>query len=128
MQGKAWDEADAHADALIERTAAEPLPYSDLIVAGELPAIGTVGNSRPFALRPPPTTGSMRWGRLCGLGKPSVEFRAMPTFRQRKVTKELELRLGREARTGVHCRLFSSAYLGGDDDLDERVYMRWIVR
>jgi hypothetical protein len=32
LQGKAWDEADAHADALIERTAAEPLPYSDLIV------------------------------------------------------------------------------------------------
>ena len=29
---EAWDAADAHADALAERTAAEPLPYSDLIV------------------------------------------------------------------------------------------------
>ena len=27
-----WDEAEAHADALARRTAAEPLPYSDLIV------------------------------------------------------------------------------------------------
>jgi len=27
-----WDAADAHADALAERTAAEPLPLSDLIV------------------------------------------------------------------------------------------------
>ena len=32
MQWGAWDEADAHADALTERTTAEPLPYSDLIV------------------------------------------------------------------------------------------------
>ena len=31
LQGEPWDEADAHADALTERTAAEPLPYSDLI-------------------------------------------------------------------------------------------------
>jgi ATP/maltotriose-dependent transcriptional regulator MalT len=28
-----WDAAEAHADALARRTAAEPLPYSDLIVA-----------------------------------------------------------------------------------------------
>ena len=27
-----WDAADAHADALARRTAAEPLPFSDLIV------------------------------------------------------------------------------------------------
>ena len=27
-----WDAADAHADALVRRTAAEPLPYSDLII------------------------------------------------------------------------------------------------
>ena len=32
LQGEAWDEADANADALTERTAAEPLPYSDLII------------------------------------------------------------------------------------------------
>ncbi|MBV9290535.1 MAG: hypothetical protein JO288_22410, partial [Hyphomicrobiales bacterium] len=32
LQSQAWDEADAHADALTERTAAEPLPYSDLII------------------------------------------------------------------------------------------------
>jgi class 3 adenylate cyclase/tetratricopeptide (TPR) repeat protein len=32
LLGEAWDEADAHADALTGRTAAEPLPYSDLIV------------------------------------------------------------------------------------------------
>jgi class 3 adenylate cyclase/tetratricopeptide (TPR) repeat protein len=32
LQAEAWDEADAHADALTGRTAAEPLPYSDLIV------------------------------------------------------------------------------------------------
>jgi hypothetical protein len=31
-QSEAWDEIDAHADALARRTAAEPLPYSDLIV------------------------------------------------------------------------------------------------
>ena len=28
-----WDAADTHADALARRTAAEPLPLSDLIVA-----------------------------------------------------------------------------------------------
>jgi hypothetical protein len=33
LQAKEWDAADAHADALARRTAAEPLPYSDLIVA-----------------------------------------------------------------------------------------------
>jgi class 3 adenylate cyclase/tetratricopeptide (TPR) repeat protein len=32
LQVQEWDVADAHADALAERTAAEPLPYSDLIV------------------------------------------------------------------------------------------------
>jgi class 3 adenylate cyclase len=32
LQSEAWDEAEAHADALARRTAAEPLPYSDLIV------------------------------------------------------------------------------------------------
>jgi class 3 adenylate cyclase/tetratricopeptide (TPR) repeat protein len=32
LLGEAWDDADAHADALTQRTAAEPLPYSDLIV------------------------------------------------------------------------------------------------
>ncbi|HXW19912.1 MAG TPA: adenylate/guanylate cyclase domain-containing protein [Roseiarcus sp.] len=32
LQLEEWDEADAHADALAARTAAEPLPYSDLIV------------------------------------------------------------------------------------------------
>jgi hypothetical protein len=48
-------------------------------------------------------------------------------FVKGKSPKELELRLGREACRGVHGRLFSSAYLGDDDDLDERVYMRWIV-
>jgi hypothetical protein len=32
LQSEAWDAADAHADALAERTAAEPLSYSDLIV------------------------------------------------------------------------------------------------
>jgi tetratricopeptide (TPR) repeat protein len=33
LQAGEWDEADANADALAERTAAEPLLYSDLIVA-----------------------------------------------------------------------------------------------
>jgi class 3 adenylate cyclase len=33
LQAEEWDEAEAHADALARRTAAEPLPYSDLIVA-----------------------------------------------------------------------------------------------
>ena len=32
LLAKAWDEAEAQADALVRRTAAEPLPYSDLIV------------------------------------------------------------------------------------------------
>jgi tetratricopeptide (TPR) repeat protein len=32
LQSEAWDAADAHADALARRTAAEPLPYSDMIV------------------------------------------------------------------------------------------------
>jgi class 3 adenylate cyclase/tetratricopeptide (TPR) repeat protein len=32
LQVEEWDDADAHANALAERTAAEPLPYSDLIV------------------------------------------------------------------------------------------------
>ena len=32
LQSQAWDEAEAHADALARRTAAEPLPYSDLII------------------------------------------------------------------------------------------------
>ncbi|MBV9908323.1 MAG: AAA family ATPase [Hyphomicrobiales bacterium] len=32
LLGEAWGEADAHADALAERTTSEPLPYSDLIV------------------------------------------------------------------------------------------------
>ena len=32
MLAEEWDAADAHADALARRTAAEPLPYSDLIV------------------------------------------------------------------------------------------------
>ncbi|MBV9290689.1 MAG: AAA family ATPase, partial [Hyphomicrobiales bacterium] len=32
LQSEAWDEADAQADALARRTAAEPLPYSDLII------------------------------------------------------------------------------------------------
>jgi ATP/maltotriose-dependent transcriptional regulator MalT len=32
LQAGEWAEADAHASALAERTAAEPLPYSDLIV------------------------------------------------------------------------------------------------
>ena len=32
MQVEAWDGPEAHADALAERTAAEPLAYSDLIV------------------------------------------------------------------------------------------------
>jgi hypothetical protein len=32
LQVKEWDAADAHANALAKRTAAEPLPYSDLIV------------------------------------------------------------------------------------------------
>ena len=35
---------------------------------------------------------------------------------------------GREARTGVDCRAFRSPCLGKDDDLDERVYVRWLVR
>ena len=33
LQAEDWNEAEAHADALARRTAAEPLPYSDLIVA-----------------------------------------------------------------------------------------------
>jgi class 3 adenylate cyclase/tetratricopeptide (TPR) repeat protein len=32
LQTEEWDEADAQADSLAERTAAEPLPYSNLIV------------------------------------------------------------------------------------------------
>ncbi|HTR13929.1 MAG TPA: adenylate/guanylate cyclase domain-containing protein [Roseiarcus sp.] len=32
LQAEEWDEAEAHADALARRTAAEPLAYSDLIV------------------------------------------------------------------------------------------------
>jgi class 3 adenylate cyclase len=32
LQAEEWNEAEAHADALARRTAAEPLPYSDLIV------------------------------------------------------------------------------------------------
>jgi hypothetical protein len=32
LQAEEWDEADAHANALAERTAPEPLPYSGLIV------------------------------------------------------------------------------------------------
>jgi class 3 adenylate cyclase/predicted ATPase len=32
LQAAEWNEAEAHADALARRTAAEPLPYSDLIV------------------------------------------------------------------------------------------------
>jgi class 3 adenylate cyclase len=32
LSSEAWDEAQAHADALARRTAAEPLPYSDLII------------------------------------------------------------------------------------------------
>jgi hypothetical protein len=32
LQSEAWDEAEAQADALARRTAAEPLPYSDLII------------------------------------------------------------------------------------------------
>jgi tetratricopeptide (TPR) repeat protein len=31
LHAEEWDEADAHADALVERTAAEPLPYSNLV-------------------------------------------------------------------------------------------------
>ena len=33
LQAEEWSEAEAHADALARRTVAEPLPYSDLIVA-----------------------------------------------------------------------------------------------
>jgi class 3 adenylate cyclase/predicted ATPase len=33
LQAEQWNEAEAHADALARRMAAEPLPYSDLIVA-----------------------------------------------------------------------------------------------
>ena len=33
LQSEAWDAADAHADALARRTATEPFPLSDLIVA-----------------------------------------------------------------------------------------------
>jgi class 3 adenylate cyclase/tetratricopeptide (TPR) repeat protein len=32
LQAEEWNEAEAHADALARRTAAEPLPYSDMIV------------------------------------------------------------------------------------------------
>ena len=32
LQAKEWDAAEVHADALARRTAAEPLPLSDLIV------------------------------------------------------------------------------------------------
>ena len=32
LQAKEWDAAEVHADALARRTAAEPLPYSDLII------------------------------------------------------------------------------------------------
>ena len=32
LQSEAWDEAEAQADALARRTAAEPLPYSNLII------------------------------------------------------------------------------------------------
>ena len=32
LQAEEWNEAEAHADALARRTAAEPLPYSDLII------------------------------------------------------------------------------------------------
>jgi hypothetical protein len=32
LEVKEWDEVDAYADTLVERTAAEPLPYSELIV------------------------------------------------------------------------------------------------
>ena len=32
LQAEEWNEAEAHADALARRTAAEPLPYSDVII------------------------------------------------------------------------------------------------
>ena len=32
LQAKEWDAAEVHADALARRTAAEPLPYSDVII------------------------------------------------------------------------------------------------
>jgi hypothetical protein len=32
LQSESWDEAEAQADALVRRTAAEPLPYCDLII------------------------------------------------------------------------------------------------
>jgi hypothetical protein len=47
LQAGEWDVADAHADALARRTAAEPLPYSDLIVArGRILARAGCGTAR----------------------------------------------------------------------------------